>query len=378
MSSRPHVLVDAVAIPRNRAGVGRYLAHLLPALDRRGERLTILAQQHDADWLRAACPGATVVPVGRSLTRRPVRLAWEQTGLPALARRVQADVLFSPHYTLPLLTGRPVVVTLHDATFFSMPEVHTPVKRRFFRWWIRRAARRAALLVVPSASARDELVARAGAPADRIRVAPHGVDTAVFHVPSAAERDAAAARVGAERWIAFLGTLEPRKNLSSLVRAFASLVADGTAGDLVLALAGGRGWDEELDAVIQGSGVAERIRVTGYLPDEELAGFLGGAEVVAYPSLGEGFGLPVAEALASGSVVLTTPRLSLPEVGGDAAVYSEPDAGSLAAALRDLLGDDARRAELRRRGPERAATFDWDESARIHAEAFADAAGATR
>jgi glycosyltransferase involved in cell wall biosynthesis len=307
-----------------------------------------------------------------AIVRRPARLAWEQTGLPLLARRARADVLHCPHYTMPLAGGPPVVSTLHDATFFTHPDVHLAVKRRFFRTWTRISLTRAARCVTPSAATRDELVRVAGADPARIDVAHLGVDAAHFHLPSADERAAVRERLGVSGpYIAFLGTLEPRKNAPALVRGWSAL-PDPPA----LVLAGGRGWDTEVDRAVAEVPAGHELHRPGYLPLEMLAGFLGEAELVAYPSLGEGFGLPVLEAMASGAPVLTTRRLSLPEVGGDAVAYTEPDAPSITAALAALLGDPALRAELAAAGRARAARFDWSACARAHLASYAAAAGA--
>jgi glycosyltransferase involved in cell wall biosynthesis len=381
MSSCPHVLVDATAIPPDRAGVGRYLAELLPALDGLGVPMTIAVQSRDAAWIRTACPSANILPVAPRLRRRPLRLIWEQIGLPRLAARSGAELIFSPHYTMPLLGRLPVVATFHDATFLSHPELHEPAKRVFFRAWIRLTGRRAAALIVPSRSTRDELVRRAGIRPELMTVAYHGVDSAVFRVPSERERDAMAQRLGTAHWIAFLGTIEPRKNLGQLVRAFGRIATEpavtAAAPGLVLAVAGGRGWDGAFDAEVAASPVAGRIRTLGFLPDEALPGLLGGAELVAYPSLGEGFGMPVIEAMACGAPVLTTRALSLPEIGGDVAFYSEPDADSLAGELRRLLLDRPLRARRGKAGRVRAEGFSWQASAETHRSVFARAVGWT-
>lgn len=365
----PRILVDATAMPPNRGGVGRNLQYLVPALDALGAELVVAAQPRDAPWLAQAAPHARVVTPG-GIGSRPLRILWEQLGLPGLARREGAGVIFSPHYTMPLLASRPVAVALYDAIFFSHPRLHTPLKRAFFRFWIRRSLARAAVCVVPSEATHQELLAHAKPRADRIVLAPLGVDPARFHPPSASELAAARELVGAERWIAFLGTLEPRKNVPALIHAFEQL-DDPT---LVLALAGGKGWDPAVDEAIAASPARDRIRRLGFVPDEALPGLLGGSVLTCYPSLGEGFGFPVLEAMACGSTVITCPFLSLPEVGGDVAVYSQPDADSLAAALRTLLADDAERAERGRRGIERAAGFTWQASARRHLAAFEKAA----
>jgi len=370
----PRVLIDATAVPADRGGVGRYVDELLPALVAEGADVVVACQHHDEAYYRELLPGIEVVAAPAAIARRPVRLLWEQVGLPGLARRVRADVLHCPHYTMPLAARLPVVTTLHDATFFTQPEVHLPVKARFFRAWTRISLARATRCVTPSAATRDELVRVAGAHADRVDVAHLGVDPRRFHVPSEQELAAVRERLGlAEGYIGFLGTLEPRKNVPALIRAWSRLP---DAPPLVLA--GGRGWDEEVDRAAADVPSGRRLLRPGYLPLELLAGFLGGAEVIAYPSLGEGFGLPVLEAMACGAPVLTTAVLSLPEVGGDAVAYTEPDAPAITAALAALLDDAPRRAQLSAAGRARAAGFDWRACARAHVTAYAAAARASR
>jgi len=370
------VLLDATAVPANRGGVGRYIDGVLPGLA--GVDLVVACQPRDAAGFAAAVPGATVIAVP-GIERAARRFLWEQTGLPRLARRERVDVIHSPHYTMPLATRRPVVVSMYDATFFSDPAVHVPVKRHFFRFWIRRSGRRAARILVPSAATAGELTRFAGIPADRMRVAHLGVDAQTFHPVDAAARAEVAARIGHDAWIAFLGTLEPRKNLPALVRAHAALArvrADAGLTTPVLALAGGKGWETGLEAAIDETGSRDRVLLLGYLPVGELAAFLGGSVVTVYPSLGEGFGLPVLEAMACGAAVLTTPRLSLPEVGGDAVAYSEPDADALAAELGRLLDDPAERARLGAAALRRAAGFTWEATARAQRAAYEEAADA--
>ena len=369
------MVVDATAVPADRGGVGRYVDELLPALVEEGADLAVVVQSHDVAHYRALLPGVEVLPAPGAIARASTRFAWEQVGLPTLVRRSRADVLHSPHYTMPLAAGVPVVATLHDATFFTHPDVHLPVKRRFFRTWTRISLRRASRCVTPSAATRDELVRVAGARADRIDVAHLGVDARRFHVPSDAERAAVREHLGvAGRYVAFLGTIEPRKNAAALVRGWVQAV-EGTDDPPALVLAGGRGWDDEIDRAVAEVPTGLTLLRPGYLPLELLAGLLGDAEVVAYPSLGEGFGLPVLEAMACGAPVLTTRILSLPEVGGDAVAYTEPDAGSIGAALADLLGDPVRRQSLGEAARVRAAQFDWRACARAHLASYASAAG---
>jgi len=378
----PRVLVDATAVPADRGGVGRYVDGLISALDSLDVDLAVICQRLDVERYARLAQSAQVFPGPGAIAQRPARLAWEQTGLPLVASQIGADVVHSPHYTMPLRAGRPAVVTIHDATFFTDAQYHTPVKTTFFRSATRTALRRAARCIVPSRATRDELVRVLGADGSRIDVAYHGVDHTTFRPPSTEEASRVSDRLGLHGlpYIAFLSTLEPRKNVPNLVRGWVMAVADrGDAPALVLA--GGAGWDDEVDTAVASVPSHLRVLRPGYLRYEDLRGFLGGARIVAYPSHGEGFGLPVLEAMACGAPVLTTPRLSLPEVGGDAVAYTEPDPDAIATAISALLDDPNRRAELSAAGHERSLQFTWEASARAHLASYtsaADTAGVRR
>ncbi len=375
MSAEPRVLIDATAVSSDRGGVGRYVDSLVTALDVDGATPAILCQPRDAELYDELAPHAEVVPVAEQVATRTARLTWEQATLPRMAHRLRAGVIHSPHYTMPLAGLAASVVTLHDAIFFTDPGLHSSVKARFFRAWTRTALRRATLCVVPSISAVRELVHSAGADRRVLHVAPHGVDTEWFHPPSPEEVTAVRRRLalGADRYVAFLGALEPRKNVPALIQGFA-WACRGRGDPPTLVLAGQPGWDPQVEQALHA--VPHRLRVirAGYLPFAELAGFLGGADVVAYPSLGEGFGLPVLEAMASGAAVLTTRRLALPEVGGEAVAYCGIGAGDVASGLGELLDDPARRAELSAAAQQRAKEFTWATSAVRHREVYARAA----
>jgi glycosyltransferase involved in cell wall biosynthesis len=380
--TEPRVLIDATAVPADRGGVGRYVDCLVAALDADGATPMVVCQPRDAELYAALAPHADVVPALERLVARTARLTWEQTTLPWLIRRARVDVLHCPHYTMPLASQVATVVTLHDATFFTDPGVHSPVKARFFRAWTRASLRRAEVCVVPSVSTARELGRAVGADAGNLHVVHHGVDADRFHPPSPEEITVVRSRLrlGTSPYVAFLGALEPRKNVPALIRGFAqaSQTLGGEAEPPVLVLAGQPGWDSQVEHELKV--VPHRVRVirAGYLPLAELSGFLGGAAVVAYPSLGEGFGLPVLEAMAAGAAVLTTRRLALPEVGGDAVAYCGIDALDIAAGLIELLEDPARRAELSAAAQQRAKDFSWSVSATLHREAYGHAAAARR
>ncbi|HSL09055.1 MAG TPA: glycosyltransferase family 1 protein [Pseudonocardiaceae bacterium] len=372
--SEPRVLIDATAVPADRGGVGRYVDCLVAALEADGAVPMVLCQPRDAELYARLAPHADVLPAAEQVATRTGRLTWEQTTLPWLASRLRADVVHCPHYTMPLASRVATVVTLHDATFFTDPELHSPVKARFFRAWTRTSLRRAAGCIVPSESAARELGRVAGADRRALHVVHHGVDPDRFHLPSPEEVAAVRRRLGLGtiRYVAFLGALEPRKNVPALIRGFAR--ANQTLDDpAALVLAGQPGWDRHVERAL--AAVPHRVRVirAGYLPLGELSGFLGGAAVVAYPSLGEGFGLPVLEAMAAGAAVLTTRRLAIPEVGGDAVAYCGIEAEDIAAGLLELLDDPARRAELSAAAQRRAKEFSWAASAVLHRRAYGHA-----
>jgi glycosyltransferase involved in cell wall biosynthesis len=374
----PRVLVDATSVPADRGGVGRYVDGLLGALARRDDvDLAVVCLRTDAERYERVLPDAKIVAAPAAVSHRPARLAWEQTGLPLLAQQVGARVLHSPFYTCPLRAGCPVTVTLHDATFFTEPEHYEKSRRTFFRSAIKTSLRRAERVIVPSKATRDELIRLLDADPTRIDVAYHGVDQAAFHAPTAEEKARVRARLGLgdTSYIAFLGAKEPRKNVPNLIRAWAKAVAERN-NPPALVIAGGQGHDDEIDQAVAGVPVNLRLLRPGYLRFADLPGYLGGALVAAYPSYGEGFGLPVLEAMACGAPVLTTPRLSLPEVGGDAVAYTGPDPDDIARELAALLDDEPRRLALADAGLSRAKEFTWDTSAEVHMGAWARATSA--
>ncbi|HVW44276.1 MAG TPA: glycosyltransferase family 1 protein [Amycolatopsis sp.] len=370
----PSVLIDATAVPADRGGVGRYVDSLVQALDEDGAPITIVCQPRDVRLYHELAPRSRIVPAGPSSVTRTARLVWEQTTLPALTRRLAVDVVHSPHYTMPLTSAAASVVTLHDATFFTDAVLHSSVKARFFRTWTRTALSRATLCVVPSRATQSELARVTRVRPRALEIIEHGVDVERFHPPSPDEVAAAREAVGLGNtpYVAFLGALEPRKNVPTLIRGFAKAV-EHRASPPALVLAGQPGWDTQVEKALDAAPRRLRVIRAGYLPFRNLAGFLGGAELVAYPSLGEGFGLPVLEAMACGACVLTTRRLALPEVGGDAVAYCGVGAGDVAVALSELLDDPFRRSVLSAAAMRRAKDFSWSTSAERHREAYGKA-----
>lgn len=371
--SAVRVSLDASAIPDPAGGAGRYVLALARALHGRDDvDLVVVCRTGDA--ARWPTPVVAAAP-----NPRPVRLAWEQVGLPLVLRRglPAVDVHHAPHYTMPLAAGRPVVVTIHDLSFFTHPEWHQPAKVALFRKAIRLAASRAAALVAVS-EATAGLLRSLVAPRAPVHVIPHGVDLGRF-TPAAARPDddaAALARHGVTApYAAFLGTLEPRKDVPTLVRAF-DLVAEARP-DLALVLAGARGWGADaVDAAVAAARHGDRVRRLGFVAEDDVPALLRGAAAVCYPSLEEGFGLPVLEGLACGAPVVTTAGTVMEEVAGGAAVLVRPgDVTSLAQALDVALSGGPAAATRRRQGLEVAARHTWEASADAHVEVYRAAKG---
>jgi glycosyltransferase involved in cell wall biosynthesis len=367
----PRILLDATAVPADRGALGRYVDGLLWALHDLGADLVVSCQRADEERYGELAPRARIVKGPAALAHRASRLSWEQSGLPYVARQVGADVIHLPTYMIPIQAGRPTVVTIHDVTLFAEPELHDPVRTSYIKSATRTAARRATRLIAPSRATRDELVRVLDADPGHIDVAYHGVDHEVFHRPSEEEIKQVSDRLGlhGHPYIAYLGALEPRKNVPNLIRGWVRACSH-RPDPPALVLAGSGGWDDEVDAALATVPLELRVVRPGYLPWASLPGFFGGAIAVALPSTGEGFGLPVLEAMSCGAPVLTTRRGPLPEVGGEAVAYTEPDASSIAAALERLIEDPEGRRTLADAAYARSQGFSWTASAEAHLASY--------
>ena len=354
-----HLLSDQAGY--RSAGVHHYIYHLLQHLAQAdgGLHYTVFVGKG------AHLPDPAIVPL-HSLwptDRAPVRVVWEQCMQPWMLRRIGADLVHGPVFVGPLLAPCPFIVTIHDLSFIRFPALFRPAKRLYLSVLTRVSARRARRLIAVSEHTAAEITRLLGTPPERVDVIYHGVDPAFRPLPHD-EVEAFRRRQGLpERFVLFLGTLEPRKNLVRLVESFAR-IQDEHAG-LGLVLAGGRGWlYGELFARVEALGLSKKVMFPGYVTNDQLPLWYNAATILAYPSLYEGFGLPVLEALACGTPVLSSNASSLPEAAGNAAVMVDPyDVGALAKQLDRLLSERALRLELRERGLAHAKQFTWAQAA---------------
>ena len=364
--------LDVSAVPAHPVGAGQYTMALAGALSLRDDiELTLLSRHGDDGRWSMVAPAATVVAAAP--LNRPLRLAWEQTVLPLLLTRHPVDVHHGPHYTMPELARLPRVVTIHDLTFFDHPEWHERSKIPFFRRAIRTAAHRASALICVSDYTARRLRERVP-PHGPVHVIAHGVDHERFRPDPAggsAADDAVLARFGVRTpFVAFVGTIEPRKSVDHLVRSFDRMSA--AHPDLHLVLAGTEGWGAEtVEAAIAAARHGDRVIRTGYVPDEAVPALFRRAAAVAYPSAEEGFGMPALEALACDAPLVTTRGSVMEEVvGGAALLVPSGDTQALAGALDMLVRGDARLAERRVLGRRIAASHTWEACADRHVEVY--------
>jgi glycosyltransferase involved in cell wall biosynthesis len=296
-----------------------------------------------------------VIPFPRLWTH--LRLAWELS-------RHQPDVLLVPAHVMPVMCPVPAVVTVHDLGYLTYPQAHRPFDRWYLDWTTRRHTRAAAHIIADSQATQSDLIDHYQAEPDRITVVYPGREESLARVNAAATIAEVKRRYGIrDEYLLYLGTLQPRKNLLRLVEAFARLPS--SADGLQLALVGKKGWlYEQLFTRVESLRLGDRIVFPGYVADNDKAALISGATALVYPSLYEGFGLPVLEAMACGTPVLTSNVSSLPEVAGDAAFLVNPlDIDAIAAGMSRLISDAGLRRVLVEKGYVQVRKFSWANAA---------------
>jgi glycosyltransferase involved in cell wall biosynthesis len=353
------VAYDVTALLGARTGVGVVTAELLERLAREPD-LDVTAY---AVTLRGHGRARELLPAGVRLAggvmaAQPLRRLWQRFDWPPITRWTgPVDVVHGPNFVVPPARRAAELFTVHDLTCVRYPELCTPDVLQYPAL-MQRALRRGAHVHAVSQFVADEVVALLGADPDRVHAIPNGLTDGREGLAAAGAK-----RAGGDRYVLALGTIEPRKDMPLLVRAFDAVAAHDPT--LRLVIAGQDGWGVEAFTTALGSARhRDRVVRLGWVTDEVRADLLAGATAFAFPSVYEGFGLPPLEAMAAGVPVVTTRTGALPETVGDAAILVEPgDTDGLAAALVGATTDEALRAQLIERGRRRAASYSWDETA---------------
>lgn len=375
-----HVGLDAHLLSRSpsyrAAGISRHIDNLLahlPTADRE-DRFTAFV---GPDGLpREPSVGRLRYRVAPLRTERPpLRILWEQAIAPVELRALGIDLLHCPANVVPLAAPCPTVVTVHDLSFERFPHLFHRANRVYLGAMVRLAVRLARRVIAVSESTRRELAELLGVPERRVDVIPNGVEPSFRPLDPAAVARFRAERGLPEQFILHVGTLEPRKNVATLVRAYARLRRERDVQH-ALVLAGGKGWlYEQIFAQVRALGIERDVLFPGFVPFDEQPLWYNAAAVFAYPSLYEGFGFPPLESMACGTPVVTSNTTSLPEVVGDAGLMVDPhDEAALVDALWRLIDDAAERARLRAAGLSRATRFDWRAIARQTVDVYRAAA----
>jgi glycosyltransferase involved in cell wall biosynthesis len=373
-----HIAINAHLLAHTRsfrrAGVSHYIEQLLlhlAQLDRVNRYSIYTTRGLDAAALQLP-PHFTVYPSHLPTINPRVRIPWEQLLAPVLLRQRGADLFHGTLNVVPLACPVPSVVTIHDLAFIRFPQTFRAHNRTYLDFATRMSVRRAGRICAVSEHTRREVSGLLGVPASRI-IVTHDAVRAHFRVPGAAALAQFRTRHGLpEQFVLYVGTLEPRKNLPTLLEAYAQVAAVSKAP---LLIGGGKGWlysgiFERLEAL----GLRERVKFVGYLDEEELPLWYAAATLFVFPSIYEGFGMPPLEAMACGTPVVTSNTSSLPEVVGDAGIMVSPyDVDGLAAAIVRLLQDEALGADLRERGLQRARSFSWRTTAEQTLRAYQEA-----
>jgi glycosyltransferase involved in cell wall biosynthesis len=363
--------IDFTAAARERAGIGRYARELIRALARldhtNAYALFVPRDAHgdllQFDW----SPNFSIVRA--PLTERYLAALWQRARVPLPIESFigKVDVLYSPDFLLPPTRARRQIVTVHDLSYVRVPECFPAPLLNYLNRTVPPSVARADLILADAASTQRDLIEVYRVPREKIQVLYSGVDARFCPAVSEDSQARVRALTRGKPYLLAVGTLQPRKNYVRLLEAFARLIShlQASSSNLQLVIAGGRGWMyDDVYAAVAHLGLRERVLLTDFIPDDDLPALYAGAALFVYPSLYEGFGLPIAEAMACGAPVVTSNASSLPEVAGDAALYFDPrDTDAIVDALRRALTDETLRAELRVRGFAQVRKFSWEKAA---------------
>ena len=370
--------IDFTSAARERAGIGRYARELIRALargDRANQYVLFVPRDAQDDLLQFDWPSNFSIRRA-PLTERYLAALWHRARVPLPIEWFVGNVavLYSPDFILPPTRARRKIVTVHDLSYVRVPECFPAPLLNYLNRAVPPSVARADLILADAASTQRDLIDAYRVPREKIKVLYSGVDARFG--PEVAEESQARVRAltNNQPYLLAVGTLQPRKNYVRLIEAFAKILnSQLSISNLQLVIAGGRGWMcDDVFAAVERLNVRDRVLFPDFVSDDDLPALYAGATLFIYPSLYEGFGLPIAEAMACGAPVVTSDASSLPEVAGDAAVYFDPrDTDAIVDAMRRALMDAALRTALRAKGFVQVKKFSWERAARELQQALA-------
>lgn len=360
------IAIDYTPAYEQGAGIGRYVRELTAALMRVDE------QTNYTLFVAGTTHIDTPVPQNfRWKTSRlaPVNLArlWHRLHIPLPIELFtgKVELFHATDFVLPPMRAKASILTVHDLSFVKVPETTSPALKRYLDNVVPKSIKRATHVLADSQATKDDMVNIYGTPADKITVLYSGVDQRFAHDASQNNTIRTKYKIPQDRpYIFSVGTVQPRKNYARLIQSLAQLRAKGH--DVCLVIAGGKGWlDDPIYESIQSSSMRDYVHMIGFADDSDLPGLYSSAICTAFPSLYEGFGLPILESMACGTPVVTSNVSSLPEVAGDAGLTINPyDLDELTNALEQLITDVELRDMLIAKGYQQAASFTWERAAR--------------
>ncbi|MGI8734790.1 MAG: glycosyltransferase family 4 protein [Pyrinomonadaceae bacterium] len=366
--------LDGFPLASPKTGIGHYTFELARAL----------AQIAPADCFELISPVPYIDSVTQEIQRTStdnlsfvnpkatfLRRHWWAIGLPLYLRQNTCDLFHGTNYEVPLWNRSRNVVTIHDLSILLYPEHHEPYLVRRARRRLRLMVRSAAMIIAVTESMKREICEHLGVRAERVAVTPEAPRRSFRRVPLEQTVEIRRSLGVEDDFILFVGTIEPRKNLLTLMRALEEILRN-TSLRPQLVIAGGKGWlMEELFSFLEKSVAKERVRFIGYTSDDELRSLYSSCRISVYPSLYEGFGLPPLEAMACGAPVITSRIPAIAETVGSAAILIDPtDVDGLASSIAELWNDLPQRLQLSTAGLQRSATFSWETTARMTLEVY--------
>lgn len=367
--------VDILGLSNIYTGIPNYMRYLidgLAKLELSSHKVFLLSRQP------IFADDSLTSHLSQAVVRWPFKRGWNSFALPWMVKRLRLNVMHLPAFSTPHFAPCPLVVTIHDLAYLMHPECCRRETLQYLSGKVPHALRKASAVITPTTAVKKEIVAHYGFPQEKIFPVWHGVSPKFKILPQEPVAKVKFELSLPEPFILFVGTVEPRKNLGRLIEAYGKAVAHGLEHFLVIA--GARGWlCEEIYEIPRKLGVEKRVLFLGYIPDELLPALYNAADIFIYPSLYEGFGLPVLEAMACGTPVIASKISSLSEVVGEAGMLVEPlDTDVIASAMLFLARNPEEKRRLVRKGFERAKNFSWEKTAQETLKVYEEALKFTR